>query len=138
MQTNGRYLGYEVGDTVIFITTFTIVLLCVLLNMVFYKLRKNQRELKKLKEQKERRTEAFKIYMEETQKEIQALDSLLNDAKSKGYMPDIIMSWERKDARIKSENAFKAFTGNNLYSGMMTEYALNQLSNSVNVICKRW
>lgn len=115
-----------------------VILLNVLLSITFYNLGENKKEFEKLKEQKERRTEAFKIYMEETQKEIRALDNLLNDAKSKGYMPDIDISWERRNARIKSENAFKIFTENNPYSGMMTEYALNQLKDSVNVMCKRW
>lgn len=117
---------------------FAIILLSALLSISLYDLGENKRELKKLKEQKERRTEAFKIYMEETQKEIQSLDNLLNDAKSKGYMPDIDISWERRNARIKSENAFKIFTENSPYSGMMTEYALNRLKDSVNAMCKRW
>lgn len=106
MQTNGHYHGHGIGDKMILI----VLLLSALLSITLYDLGENKRELKKLKEQKERRTEVFKIYMEETQKEIQALDNLLSDAKNKGYMSDIIMSWERKNASIKSENAFKVFT----------------------------
>lgn len=121
-----------------FITIFIIVLLGISLGTALYNLELNQREFEKLKEQKELGTEAFKIYMEETQKEIQALDNLLNDAKSNGYMTDIDISWERRNARIKSEKTYKIYAELCTSSGMLTEYALNQLKDSVNAMYKRW